>query len=89
MIFLQAAIAAGYFIIGCYLISLILGVLIFTGFIVKVFWKFAGKQGYIDKGVPNYKDPFALIISILISVILTTIIYFLIVAFLLRGVTFE
>jgi hypothetical protein len=82
MILLQAAIAAGFILILVLIIFLILGVIIFTPLLMKLYWKLSGNSENIIAKKPYHKDIVTFLSSIIISVVISISLFYLFVLFL-------
>ncbi len=60
-----------------------------TGIFVQWYWKISDKRKNISNKLPYYQDPVAFIVSILLSVVITSVIYYILISFSLRNVIFD
>lgn len=77
MILLQAAIAAGLFLVILLGIFLLVGVPILVGVLMKFVWRRLNKEEYITNKTPYYKDPVWFFLSVLVSIVILGYVFYL------------
>jgi len=78
MILLQAAMAAGVFILYIGLpVFLLLMTPIILGIFMRFAWRKQGKQDYIKNKMPYYKDPLLFFPLLILSIIIACIFFYL------------
>lgn len=75
MIPLQAAIAAGFLLIGLFGAFLILGILFLTGPLMRLVWKISGNSKYSKIDKPYYKYPFLFIMCLCYAIIISVALF--------------
>ena len=79
MIFLQAAIAAGFILLIIFCIYLLIGIPFLTILFIKTYWKISNQQEKIKNKLPYYKDFFPFVMSIILSLVILLIGFYLLV----------
>jgi hypothetical protein len=82
MVLLQAAMLGEFILVVFYGIFLIIGTILLTGLFMKSYWTLNGKGQNLIQGKPYYKEPLPFFISIILSIAITTgVFYFILVLF--------
>lgn len=76
LIFLQAAMGASAVIVVLFLVFLLIGVPLLTGFFMKTLWRILKKETFISNNSPYYKDPLLYILSLISSVAIVVVIFY-------------
>jgi formate hydrogenlyase subunit 3/multisubunit Na+/H+ antiporter MnhD subunit len=82
MILLQAAIAAGFFLILILLLFLIIGPIILTPLLMKLYWELSRNGENIKTKKTYHEDIIPFLLSIIISIIISVSLFYLFVLFL-------
>ena len=77
MILLQAAMAAGLILLIVFLVFILIGTFILTRLFLNIYWKLSGKSQNIEAKIPYYKDLLPFLLTIIMSVIITSFIFYL------------
>jgi|GEM_PF-3843067 len=71
---LHANMLTEYFASFIAIVILLTGVIFFTSKLIKMYWRFKGKQQNIASNLPYYKDPVAFYICMILASILSFLI---------------
>lgn len=77
MFLLQASMAAGSVVLILYGIIIVVGTILLTHVFMKIYWRNVGKKNNIIESKPYYKDPVPFFTSIIISIALITVLFYI------------